>query len=259
MAGAHVLADADTDRTLVLSASMGTTHGLWDELIPAFAGRTRIVAVDHRGHGGAPAPRGPYSIADLARDVIDVLDDLGVRQADFAGVSLGGMVGLWLAAHAGERVRRLAVICTSAHMPPPSYWEQRAAAVRDAGSVEPIADAVIARWLTPGFAAGHPGAVARLREMLVSVEPEGYAGCCEAIAQMDLRGELGAIRAPTLVIAGVHDPATPAAGHGSVIAAAIAGARLEEVPAAHLANVERPDIVSGLLGRHFDPGGSDAR
>ena len=252
----------DAERALVLSPSMGTTEEIWDQQIAALARSLRIVAVNHRGHGGLAAPPGPYSIADLAGDVLARLDELGVPRASFAGVSLGGMVGLWLAAHAPDRVERLAVLCTSAYMPPPEYWAQRAAAVRAAGSLEPIADAVIARWLTPEFARGHPDTVKRLRDTLVSVDPEGYAGCCEAIEHMDLRAELGAITCPTLVIAGTRDPATPAEGHGAVIAAGIPGARLEQVPAAHLANLEQPDAVTALLAGHFDhfgAGGSHGR
>jgi 3-oxoadipate enol-lactonase len=240
---------------------MGTTHETWEAQIPALSRHFRVVAINHRGHGGAPAPPGPYAIADLGADVIGVLDELGVRRAGFAGVSLGGMVGLWLAAHAPERVDRLAVLCSSAYLPPAEYWAQRAAAVRAAGSLEPIADAVIARWLRPDFAASHPDTASRLRDTLVSVDPEGYAGCCEAIERLDLRGDLGAIVCPTLVIAGDSDPVTPAEGHGSVIAAGIAQARLVEVPAAHLANLEQPDVVTELLVGHFDQpaGGSHGR
>jgi 3-oxoadipate enol-lactonase len=169
------------------------------------------------------------------------------------------MVGLWLAAHAPERVERLAVLCTSAYMPPAEYWAQRASAVRAAGSLEPIADAVVARWLTAGFAEAHPETLRWLREMLVSVDAEGYAGCCEAIEHMDLRVDLRSIACPTLVIAGTYDAATPREGHASVIAQEIAGARLEEVPAAHLANVEQPGMVSQLLVEHFSQEDADGR
>jgi 3-oxoadipate enol-lactonase len=248
----QVISSAGTDRTVVLLGSMGATDRMWDPQTAGLARRFRVVAINHRGHGGAPAPPGPYSIADLAGDVIAALDELGVGRAAFAGVSLGGMVGLWLAAHAGERVERLAVLCTSAHMPPASQWARRAAAVRKAGSLEPIADAVVGRWLTPAFAQANPGVVADLRSMLVSVNAEGYAGCCEAIEHMDLRGDLGAIDCPTLVVAGTYDPAAPPDGHGSVIAAGVSGARLVEVPAAHLANIEQPDAVTDLLVEHLD-------
>lgn len=258
MSRVHLISSAETDRAVVLIASMGATHRMWDPQIEQLARRFRVVAVNHRGHGGAPAPPGPYSIADLGRDVIAALDEIGVERAGFAGVSLGGMVGLWLAAHAGERVERLAVLCTSAHMPPASLWAERAAAVREAGSLEPIADAVVGRWLTSEFAQANPEVVADLRSMLVSVDAEGYAGCCEAIEHMDLRPDLGAIDCPTLVVSGTYDPAAPPDGHGSVIAAGVSGARLEEVPAAHLANIEQPAAVTELLVGHLE-GGSDGR
>ncbi|HLJ03004.1 MAG TPA: 3-oxoadipate enol-lactonase [Solirubrobacteraceae bacterium] len=258
MAQVQVTPNPASDRTLVLLGSMGATHRMWDPQIAELAGRFRIVAMNHRGHGGAPAPPGPYSIAELGQEVIAALDDLGVERAGFAGASLGGMIAMWVAAHSGERVERLALLCTSAHMPPASLWAERAAAVREAASLDPIADAVVGRWLTPTFALANPGVVADLRSMLVSVDAEGYAGCCEAIEHMDLRADLGSIACPTLVIAGTHDPAASPEGHGSVIAAGIPGARLEEVPAAHLANIEQPEAVTDLLVGWLE-GGSDGR
>jgi pimeloyl-ACP methyl ester carboxylesterase len=143
------------------------------------------------------------------------------------------------------------LLCTSAHIQPASGWQERAAAVREAGTVEVIADAVVERWLTPAFAAGHPELRAELRAMLVATDPEGYAASCGAIERMDLRAELARIRAPTLVISGADDPATPPE-HQALIADSIAGARLETVaPAAHLAAVERPAAVNALIAEHL--------
>jgi 3-oxoadipate enol-lactonase len=212
--------------------------------------RFRLVRFDHRGHGRSPVPPGPYEIEDLARDVLALFDALEIERASYCGLSIGGMVGMWLGANAAERIERLVLLCTSAHLPPASGWQERAAAVREAGTVEVIADAVVERWLTPGFAAEHPELRAELRAMLVATDPEGYAASCGAIERMDLRAELARISAPTLVVSGADDPATPPE-HQALIAEAIPGARLATVaPAAHLAAVERPDAVNELIATH---------
>jgi 3-oxoadipate enol-lactonase len=238
---------------VALAGSLGTTRAIWDRQLPALSG-ARVIRCDHRGHGASPAPPGPYTIEDLGCDLLQLLDRLKVARASVCGISLGGMVGMWLAANAPERVDRLVVICSSAHLPPASDWHARARAVLTAGDTGTIADAVLGRWLTPAFRATHRATADGLRRMLAGVPPAGYAACCAAIAAMDLRPRLGAIRAPTLVIAGAEDPATPP-DHGSRIAAAIPDARLEIVQAAHLANVERPEAVSRLLADHLDLGG----
>jgi 3-oxoadipate enol-lactonase len=158
---------------------------------------------------------------------------------------------MWIAAHAPERVARLVVCASSPRFPDPSIWRERIAAVEASGSVEPIADATVERWLTPAFAAAHPELRARLRAMLVATNPAGYAACCQAIQAMDLRPALGAIAAPTLVIAGAEDPATPPPQHAEVIAGAIPSARYEVLsPAAHLLNLEQADRVSELILEH---------
>lgn len=231
---------------LLLGGSLGATVEMWEAQLP-LAETLRLVRFDHRGHGASPVPPGPYELADLGRDVLELMDRLSLQRASFAGLSLGGMVGMWLGAHAPERIERLVLMCTAAHMPPASAWQERAAAVLAAGSVEPVADPVLDRWLTPGFAAAHPQLRARLRSMLVAQPPEGYASCCGAVERMDLRGELERIGAPTLVISGSDDPATPVERQAE-IAASIPGARHELVaPAAHLAGVERPERVNELL------------
>jgi len=235
---------------LLMGGSLGTTVEMWDGQL-AFADRFRLVRFDHRGHGRSPAPPGPYEIADLGTDVLALMDALGIERASYCGVSIGGMVGMWLAANAPERIDRLVLICTSAHMPPATLWQERAAAVLAAGSTEGIADGVVERWLTPGFEAEHPWARARLRAMLVAADPVGYAACCGAIERMDLRSDLPRIAAPALVISGSDDHATPIE-HQRLIANAIPGARHEVVsPAAHVAAVERPQAVNRLIGEHL--------
>ncbi len=235
---------------LLLGGSLGTMTAMWDPQA-SLAERLRTIRYDHRGHGRSPAPPGPYEIADLGRDVLALMDDLGLERATHGGVSLGGMVGMWLAAYAPERIERLILICTSAHMPPASAWADRAATVRRAGGTEPIADAVVDRWLTPGHAAAHPEVRARLRDMLISAPAEGYAACCDAIEQMDLRPLLGHIGTPTLVVSGADDLAAPP-DHQQRIAQAVPGARYEVVArAAHLATVERSAKVNSLILGHL--------
>jgi 3-oxoadipate enol-lactonase len=235
---------------LVLSNSLGSTPAMWDAQLPALAERRRVVRYDHRGHGGSPVPPGPYSLADLGADALALLDRLGAERVHWCGLSLGGMVGMWMAINAPERIDRLVLCCTSAKLGPPSMWVERAAIVRAEG-VEAIADAGIGRWLTLGFIAREPEAAAAVRAMLAATPAEGYAGCCAAIEHMDLMDQLGAIRAPTLVIAAAQDPATPPE-HGERIAAGIPGARFALVDdAAHLATVEQPAAMTELIAGHL--------
>jgi 3-oxoadipate enol-lactonase len=246
----YEISGPDDAPLLVLSNSLGSTPAMWDAQLPALAERRRVVRYDHRGHGGSPVPPGPYSLADLGADALALLDRLGAERVHWCGLSLGGMVGMWMAINAPERIDRLVLCCTSAKLGPPSMWVERAAIVRAEG-VEAIADAGIGRWLTPGFNAREPEAAAAVRAMLAATPAEGYAGCCAAIEHMDLVDELGAIRAPTLVIAAAQDPATPPE-HGERIAAGIPGARFALVDdAAHLATVEQPAAMTELIAGHL--------
>jgi 3-oxoadipate enol-lactonase len=236
---------------LILAGSLGTDRSMWDPQMAPLRERHRTIRYDQRGHGASPVPDGPYSIADLGGDALALMDRLGLERASWAGVSIGGMVGMWLAIHAPERIDRLTLICSSAHLGPPERWAERAATVRAAGTVEPIADTVVGRWLTPEFAARNPGVRDRLRARLAATPAEGYAACCEAIGSMDQRAGLGAIRAPTLVISGAEDQAAPPE-HQRLLADAIPGARLEVLsPAAHVASAERADDVTALIADHL--------
>src|SRR5262249_4353937 len=194
--------------TLVLGNSIGTTAELWDGQMPAFTRRFRVIRYEHRGHGGAPAPPGPYDIETLGTEVLDLLDRLEVERASFAGISLGAMGAMWIASQHPDRVDRLARCCTSAGLGRPEHWAARAAQVRKDGMAA-ITETVLDRWLTPGFRAEHPAEEARLVKTFESVDPEGYAGCCEAIGAMDQLGTIGAITAPTLVLAGAARPPPP--------------------------------------------------
>jgi 3-oxoadipate enol-lactonase len=233
---------------LVLGNSMGSTASVWDAQLAQLRRHFRLLRYEYPGHGGSPAPPGPYTIGELGAAVLALLDSHGIGRARYAGLSLGGMVGLWLAANAPDRIDALAVCCTSAYVPPASFWDGRAQQAR-AGGTAAIAQQVVSRWFTPEFANREPDVPASFVAGLGQVAAEGYAGCCEAIGMMDLRPSLPAVTAPTLVIAGAEDTATPP-WHGAAIASAIPQARLAVVRgAAHLASVSAPGQVGcALLG-----------
>jgi 3-oxoadipate enol-lactonase len=229
---------------LVLSNSLGTTLYLWEDHINALAEDFTVIRYDHRGHGQSETPPGPYTLDDLGQDVVELLDHLQIARAHVAGVSLGGMTAMWLGIHAPERVDKLALLATSARMGPPEMWRERAQLVREQGT-QAIVDATLQRWLSPAYDDQH--AINWLRETFVGIDDEGYANCCHAIETMDLIPYLDGISAPTLVIGGAHDPATPPEEHAKRIAEGIPGARLEILDGAHLINVECADGVVRLL------------
>jgi 3-oxoadipate enol-lactonase len=233
---------------LVLADSLGTSRAVWDAQVPALAEHYRLLRFELPGHGGSAAPAGPYAIADLGCGVLALLDQRGIERTAFCGLSLGGMIGMWLAAEYPDRITALGLVCTSAYLPPAPAWLARAEAVRKAGLAS-ISEQSIGRWFTRAFADREPAVTAAFAAELERTDPEGYAGCCAAIAGMDLRSRLGSILAPTLVIAGEQDPATPP-NHGARIASGISGARLVVIAgAAHLANVSSPDeVTTALLG-----------
>ncbi|MGV0837533.1 3-oxoadipate enol-lactonase [Mycolicibacterium thermoresistibile] len=236
---------------VVLSNSLGSTRMMWDHQVPALEERFRVIRYDTRGHGSSPVPDGPYSIDDLADDLIGVLDRFGIDRAHLVGLSLGGMTAMRVAARHPERVDRLALLCTATRIPPAVNWTERAAIVRSQG-VAAVAPAVIERWFTADYRGGHAEELAAYTAMIAATPAEGYAGCCEAIANLDLRPDLPAIGAPTLAIAGANDPSTPPPNLAE-IADGVATGRLLVVPeAAHLANAEQPDIVTPALIEHLE-------
>jgi 3-oxoadipate enol-lactonase/4-carboxymuconolactone decarboxylase len=253
------IAGPDGAPVLVLLNSIGTTTAMWDPCLGPLTEQFRVVRVDTRGHGRSPAaaPGEPATIADLGRDVDAALErictELRVSRVHVAGLSLGGMVAMWLAAHRPQRVARLALLCTAAHLPPAQGWLDRAAAVRAAG-MSALGGLPGRLWITTALAQRDPELLASLDDMLAASDPESYAQCCEAIAGMDLRADLGRIAAPTLVITGADDPAMPPAT-AQVMVDGIDGARLASVaPAAHIATVEAPGRITGLLLEHFGGG-----
>jgi 3-oxoadipate enol-lactonase len=247
----HTLEGPEDAPVLVASNSLGTTPRMWDDQAPALLERFRLLRYDHRGHGNSPVPAGSYKIDDLGRDVLTLLDRLEVERFSFCGLSIGGAVGMWLAGELPERVERLVLCCTAARFAPPEQWNERAETVRSEG-VGAIADAVLERWFTPQFRESQPNAVEWAGGMLRNTPAEGYAGCCEAIRDADLRSRLGAIRAPTLVVAGAEDPAAPVE-EAQLIRDSIPDARLVVVEqAAHLANVEQPEAVTQAVLEHLE-------
>jgi 3-oxoadipate enol-lactonase len=235
---------------LVLGNSLGTTGAVWDRQRPVLREHFRLLGYEHRGHGSSPAPPGPCTIDDLGRDVLALLDAQGIGRFRYCGISLGGMIGLWLAARAPDRIAGLGLCCTAAFLPPAGFWADRAARVRSAGMAR-VAGQIAERWFTPAFRAAEPYTVRAFTASLTGIGPAGYASCCDAIAAMDLRPLLGEVRAPTLVLAGAEDAATPP-WHGAVIAAGLPDARLAVIRgAAHLANVSAAGQVTAMLLSHL--------
>lgn len=236
---------------LVLSGSLGSTVEMWRPQAP-LAETFRVIRIDHRGHGGSPVPPGPYRMADLAGDAIALLDHLGLERVAWCGLSLGGMVGMYLGSEAPHRLTSLTLCCTTANFPDLGPWRERIAAVQ-ANGTGPIAPAVVSRWFTPGFAERNPDVVAEAEATLAGIDDAGYAACCEAILAWDHRDRLPAVAVPTLVIGGSGDLSTPVDPHSRTLADTIPGARLAVLDGAHLATVERADEATALIAAHAAP------
>ena len=231
----HRLEGPDGAPVVMFSNSLGTTLEMWDAQAAALAHRYRVLRFDTRGHGRSPVPDGPYTMDELGADVLALLDRLELDRVSYCGLSMGGMIGMWLASEAPERVDWLVLCCTVPHFPPPELWNERIEIARTQG-MEPMVDAAIERWVPPEL----PEAAAHLRAIIRSMPPEGYAACCEAIRDMDLCERLARIETPTLVVAATEDPSTPPE-KVRPIADAIEGARYVEFDRArHIVNMARP-------------------
>ncbi|GAB3626191.1 3-oxoadipate enol-lactonase [Pandoraea terrae] len=266
-AALRVVIDGSQDApVLLLSNSLGTTLEMWDPQMPALTRDFRVVRYDTRGHGSSSVTPGPYTIARLGRDAVALLDALDVERAHFAGVSMGGMTGMWLAMHAGTRLHSLIVACSSAHIGGEDGWNARIRAVQ-AGGMSPVVDAVVSRWFTEAYFCAAGDAIAHLKTMLGGIDPQGYAAACAAVRDMNLLPEIERIATPTLVIGGTQDLATPLAMSEAIVAR-IKGARLVTVPGAHLSNIEcaeafnaaatafLSDVSGGARAERFIGGGS---
>ena len=236
---AHRIDGHDDAPVLVLSPSLGTTTALFDAQVPELARRYRVLRHDLPGHGDSPIPGEDVRVEDIARGVLALLDEVGVERASFCGVSIGGMVAMWIGANAPERVDRLALCCTGAKLGNRDDYLARAELVRREGTgvvVESARD----RWFTSAFR--DSDAAQRILDGLASVPPEGYATCCEAVAEWDFRGELARIDSPTTLVFGADDPVTTAEVR-ETLERGIAGAHTVTIAgASHLANVEQPDL-----------------
>ena len=230
---------------LLLSNSLGTTHELWAPQVEELASVFRLIRYDTRGHGASDAPDGEYTIEMLGLDALAILDAAGLAHAHVCGLSLGGLTAMWLAVHASTRVDTLVLASTAARICDARFWQERIDHVRGSG-LPSLAEGSMGRWFTEPFRSEHPEIVARYRRMLESCPLEGYASCCAALRDADLRGEIGGIAAPTLVIAGTHDPVTPVAD-ADATRARIHAARVTVLDAAHLANVEQADAFNSRV------------
>ncbi len=250
------LEGTDGKPVVVFSHSLGLDHGMWAVQVEALAPHFQVLRFDTRGHGASAVVPGDYTIGALGRDVLELADALDIRQFAFCGLSLGGMIGQWLAVHAGDRITHLVLANTSPRLSDPAIMEARRRAVLE-GGMAVVEEAVMARFFSPASIARNPPPVAEARRTLRATSPAGYAGCCAAIRDMDQSGDLARIAAATLVIAGERDVSLPWAGHGERLAAAIPGAAAVRLDAAHLSNLERPRTFTAALLRFLLPRPAD--
>jgi 3-oxoadipate enol-lactonase len=221
---------------LVFSNSLGTDIAMWDSQTAALSRDFRILRYDTRGHGRSSVMPGPYTINQLADDVVGLLDELELERSDFCGLSIGGLIAMSLALRVPQRLRKVVLCNTAAKIGSHEIWNARIDAVRK-GGMAAVVPGILERWYTAEFRSASPEAVESTRRTLLSTSVEGYAGCCAALRDVDLRNDIAGIHLPVLIIAGAHDPATTPAD-GRFLAERIAGSRYVELRAAHLSNIE---------------------
>jgi 3-oxoadipate enol-lactonase len=233
---------------LVLGHALGTSMRMWEPQLPALAERFRVIRYDTRGHGASDVSTAPVTIERLGRDMIALLDHLGVARAHLGGLSAGGITALWVAVHEPARLDRLVLANTAARIGSPEVWDERIATVR-AGGMRAMRDASVGRFLTAPFREAHPEIACEIGEIIEGTPVEGYVALAEALSAADLRGELSRVAAPTLVVGGEHDPSTPFE-QSRELHAGIAGSELVMLEdAAHLSNVEKPEEFTAALLR----------
>jgi 3-oxoadipate enol-lactonase/4-carboxymuconolactone decarboxylase len=243
---------ADDRPVLMLSHSLGLDHGMWDPQVPDLLPHFGVVRYDTRGHGASDATDGEYTIEELGRDALAVAAAAGIERFAFCGLSLGGMIGQWLGAHAADRITHLILANTSARLADPSGMEVRRRTVLDAG-MRAIEEVAMARYFSPRALAAGGIEVAYARRTLLATNPVGYAGCCAALRDLDHRAMLRRIRVPTLVIGGAQDVPMPWNGHSDLLVNGIAGSRGTRLDAGHLSNLERPRGFTAALFRFLLP------
>ena len=248
----HVDAGPHADApTVVLAHSLGCTLAMWDPQVQALTAKFRVVRYDLRGHGRSGAPDADYTLAQMGTDALAVIDATTAgAPVHFMGLSLGGMVGMWLGIHHSKRVRRLVLANTTPHIPLRDMFNQRMQTAR-AGGMGGIAGPTLDRWLGAVFKSGHPAQRDALVATMAAMSPQGYAGCCAVLRDADQRGDIARIKVPTLVIAGVDDPATSPA-LAQQMAQLITGAQVVFIPgAAHLSNLENPAAFNAAILSHL--------
>jgi 3-oxoadipate enol-lactonase/4-carboxymuconolactone decarboxylase len=240
----------------MLSHSLGQDHGMWDVQAADLSSHFRVLRYDIRGHGASGVTAGDYSVEQLGADALALADALGIDRLAFCGLSIGGMIGMWLAAHAPERLTAL-VLANTSPRPDAAPMEARRKAVLS-GGIGPVVDTAMGRFFSPRLLALCPPAVETARRTLLGTNPVGYAGCCAAIRDMDMTRELAAIAVPVLIICGDLDIPMPWQGHSEVLATGIRNARVVHLPAAHLSNLEAPRSFSAALTDFLIPAGASS-
>jgi len=241
----------ETNPVLILSNSLTTNLNLWEDQIADFSNHFRVLRYDNRGHGGSSSPPGEYSLDDIGNDILLVMDHLEVERANFCGISLGGMVGMWLGMNAGARIDRLVICNTSSDLRPPDLWQDRIDTVMSHG-MEAIITGALERFLSESFQKSGSAKIDLIKSMIRSCDVSGYSGCCAAVRDMNLTSNLSRIKNSTLIIAGELDPSTPVA-HSQLINQNIVGSSMKVIDGvAHLSNLEKPeefnkDVLSFLL------------
>ena len=242
----HYRLDGPTERpVLVLSHSVGTSLQMWRPQIEALKSRVRILRYDTRGHGSSGVPAGEYAVDDLGRDLVALLDHLELSRVSLCGLSLGGLVAMWMGIHAKDRLERLVLANTAAYLGPPENWQARIDLVREQGTVA-LAEVAPTRWFTEAFRRNQPEEAKGVVDMLLATDPVGYMGCCAAIRDADFRPAIAGIDLPTLVIGGTSDPATTIET-ARYLADHIRGAELVEIDASHLSNIEQAETFNRAL------------
>jgi 3-oxoadipate enol-lactonase len=235
---------------VLLVPPFGTRMSVWEPQLPELTRDHQVLRINHRGHGFSPAPEGPYSVEDMALDVLGVLEDRGFTRVSAVGAGFGAALLVWIAANSPRTLERLVLLGAAPRTPRPHRWDRVAARVRESG-IESVAAEVVLPWFTPDMAEHDPDVIARFTEDLTRTDPVAFAAICDAIAGMDQRHLAAAVRAPTLVVSAAHDSLVPP-GHGRRLADGIADTRFEVVSgAAHLLGVERADRVNELLVDHL--------